>query len=181
MADLFGEWIPTKWINDVLKTVRECSRHTFIFLTKNPSCYWGFNFPGNCWLGATTDTRTNATTFIDNLAFMKNNKTFISAEPLLEDISINVENIIASWNCRVVDWIIIGALNSSNVPVPVSKGGTRREWVKNLILSAQRFKVPLFIKDSLLDMARTMCDDKHELDLPKFRQLPYLPGGSDLI
>ena len=53
MADLFGEWVPERWITAVLKIVLQCRQHTFIFLTKNPERYQFFNFPQNAWLGAT--------------------------------------------------------------------------------------------------------------------------------
>jgi protein gp37 len=156
MADLFGEWVPKEWIDAVLKTVRECPQHTFLFLTKKPSRYLEFDIPNNCWLGATTDTPTSSALRSEALTIAGNNNKFISAEPLLGDISGYVDY-------DGLDWIIIGSLNASNSPVPASRGGTHREWVTNLIKEAKG--IPVFIKDGLYDLYS---------DLPRLRGLPYL-------
>ena len=37
MADLFGEWVPDEWIDEVFKVCEEAPQHTYLFLTKNPS------------------------------------------------------------------------------------------------------------------------------------------------
>ncbi len=164
MGEMFGDWISDEWIYKILRIVRTCQRqHIFLFLTKNPKRYLEFKFPDNCWLGTTI---TNNHT----LAYKsKNESCFISCEPLLEDIK-------GEW-LKYQKWIIIGALNCNGKVVSPDKGGTQREWVRNLILTAQQFNVPLFIKDSLLEMVKNMVDDKYELDIQKFRELPYLKKG----
>jgi len=43
-GDLFGEWVPGEWIRAVLAVARQCSRHTFILLTKTPPPPSGFLF-----------------------------------------------------------------------------------------------------------------------------------------
>ncbi len=162
MGDLFGEWVPDDWINEVLDNTRFSLQHDFIFLTKNPGRYREFYFPKNCWLGASTDTSNHASTFTNNLSSEKRqNKTFISAEPLLEDVSKSVDY-------DAVDWIIIGGLNRSGKPVPAEKGGTSIEWVMNLIGEADSFKIPVFVKDGLCEPYPT---------LRKWRELPYLGKG----
>ncbi|MCG8515762.1 MAG: phage Gp37/Gp68 family protein, partial [Halanaerobiales bacterium] len=42
MADLFGDWVPESWINDVLNACHEACHHTYMFLTKNPKRYREF-------------------------------------------------------------------------------------------------------------------------------------------
>ena len=44
MADLFGRWVPTKWIVEVLDICREAPQHNYLFLTKFPVC--GTGSPG---------------------------------------------------------------------------------------------------------------------------------------
>ena len=39
MADLFGSWVPTKWIVDVLDACLAAPQHRYLFLTKNPKRY----------------------------------------------------------------------------------------------------------------------------------------------
>lgn len=63
MGDLFGEWVPQDWINEVIEACRKAPQHNYLFLTKNPIRYsiWrtekypdiDFAFGDNMWLGCT--------------------------------------------------------------------------------------------------------------------------------
>jgi protein gp37 len=166
MGDLFGEWVPNEWIMRVIRLATIFDKHTFLFLTKNPVNYLSFIFPKNCWIGASTDTASRASESCKDLRYYKNSqthieapiKTFISAEPLLEDIAEHVDY-------STLDWIIIGGLNQNGKPVPADRGGTRPEWVMNLITQAFNHNVPVFVKDGLCEAYPT---------LRKWRELPYL-------
>lgn len=150
MTDLFGDWVQNEFIENILQICRENERHAFLFLTKNSRRYKEFKFPDNCFLGVTV-TRPYSV-YIDG-----NNWNFISYEPLLENIRY----------CSMVGvkWIIIGALNKNGRIVKPEQGGTKAEWVYNLIEVATKHNVPVFIKDSLLN---------YYLHLPLLRELPYL-------
>ena len=152
MGDLFGEWVPTEWIDAVLETVEKCPRHTFLLLTKNPDMYPFIRFPNNCFLGATVTGKGDSS----RLGIMRKMGGFVSCEPLLGDIS--------GFTLEGLNWIIIGSLNSNNKPVHASKGGTHREWVTELIKQAHG-TIPIFIKDSLYELYP---------NLPRYRELPYL-------
>ena len=39
MADLFGDWVPDEWIDDVIKATQRALQHRYLFLTKNPERY----------------------------------------------------------------------------------------------------------------------------------------------
>ena len=39
MADLFGEWVPDEWIEEVFKACEAAPWHRYLFLTKNPVRY----------------------------------------------------------------------------------------------------------------------------------------------
>ncbi len=156
MAALFGVWVPTNWIDAVLETVEKCPQHTFIFLTKNPDMYPFITFPNNCWLGATVTGKGDSS----RIGIMRKRGGFVSCEPLLGDVS--------RFTLEDLSWIIIGSLNSSNGPIPVSKGGTRLEWVETIIESAEKLHIPIFIKDSLYRLYTGPAD------LPRLRELPYL-------
>lgn len=39
MADLFGEWVPDSWIEEVFAACEKASQHRYLFLTKNPGRY----------------------------------------------------------------------------------------------------------------------------------------------
>lgn len=169
MADLFGDWVPTEWIHAVLETVEKCPQHTFLFLTKNPDRYPFITFPDNCWLGATVTGKGDPS----RIGIMRKIGGFVSCEPLLGDVS--------RFTFDGLSWIIIGSLNSSNKPLPVSRGGTRREWVTELIKEAHGI-IPIFIKDSLYELYSGAASGLSETaELPRYRELPYLQGGLDLI
>lgn len=56
MADIFGEWIPDSWIEDVLYACAKHPQHNYLFLTKNPKRYTQYGVPsgkGNMWYGTT--------------------------------------------------------------------------------------------------------------------------------
>ncbi|MFR1061782.1 MAG: DUF5131 family protein [Enterocloster sp.] len=36
MADLFGEWVPDEWIEEVFEACDNAPQHNYLFLTKNP-------------------------------------------------------------------------------------------------------------------------------------------------
>src|SRR5690606_37459529 len=58
MGDLFGEWVPAKWIVEVIEAIKKSPSSNFLFLTKNPKHYYEFLdlYPGNVVLGATIET-----------------------------------------------------------------------------------------------------------------------------
>ena len=59
MADLFGRWVPTSWIVEVLDACRRAPQHRYLFLTKNPARYLELDHmallphESNFWYGST--------------------------------------------------------------------------------------------------------------------------------
>lgn len=39
MADLFGDWVPDSWIEEVFAACEKAPQHKYLFLTKNPQRY----------------------------------------------------------------------------------------------------------------------------------------------
>lgn len=140
MADLWGEWVPAKWIRAVLNVAIECERHTFIFLTKNPARYQEFGpFPNNVWIGATTRNQREYDHAWEVLPPIEAGTTFVSVEPMLGPVDLGGP---VPWK---PDWIIIGDLTRSGRPLERTEAG----WVTSLTADAQRFNIPVFHKDSL--------------------------------
>lgn len=42
MADLFGDWVPDEWINEIMKSIAKAPQHRYLFLTKNPERYYEY-------------------------------------------------------------------------------------------------------------------------------------------
>lgn len=148
MADLFGDWVPYSWINNVLGACLANPQHQYLFLTKNPARYedlfiyrkWIAPQP-NWWLGATFDTANNASTFRDHLWPLHEEgwHTWASAEPLLEDITEYME-----WK-DTIDWLVIGAMTG-----PGSKDRQPDfKWIESLTDGAIVHGMPVFHKQSL--------------------------------
>ena len=59
MADLFGRWVPTSWIVEVLDACHKAPQHRYLFLTKNPARYLELDHlallphESNFWYGST--------------------------------------------------------------------------------------------------------------------------------
>ena len=129
--DLFGEWIPDKWIFDIITKLQTYPQHTFLLLTKNPKRYASLTFRENFWIGQTiTDGR-------EELYFpMQYKISFLSIEPLLGEI----RRIIPPY-----DWIIIGALTGKDA----KRFPPKQEWIENILLQATEFNTPVFMKNNL--------------------------------
>ena len=133
MADLFGDWVPEQWIDDVFAACAEAPQHRYLFLTKNPKRYLELaekdKLPtdDNMWYGSTATD--------DNMPFFysEEHNTFVSVEPIQEEI--HPENTYA-------DWIIVGAEtgNRKGKIIP------QKEWI-DVFAS---LSVPVFMKDSLI-------------------------------
>ena len=138
--DLFGEWIPDKWIFDIITKLQNYPQHTFLLLTKNPTRYAKWTFRDNFWCGVTNTCGNNlGQKFAEIVIGFENKKnTFISFEPLLGDWG-DVPS-----NCK---WIIIGALTgwglNCNYNYP------REQWIRRLIEQADKLSVPIFMKNNL--------------------------------
>lgn len=116
MSDLFGEWIPKKWIENILIVAGQNRQHTFQFLTKNPKRYLEFEFPENCWLGTTIESAEYGNR-MKPFADIKNYK-FVSIEPLLSDFT--------GMNFDRFDLVIVGAMTGKNTIPP------KKEWINSI-------------------------------------------------
>jgi protein gp37 len=94
MGDLFGDWVPAKWIIEVIEATRRSPTSNFLFLTKNPKRYYEFLdlYPENVVLGVTIETNrdyevTEAPTTTERYKYMRDlpfkNKV-ISIEPIMD-------------------------------------------------------------------------------------------------
>lgn len=125
MTDLFGAWVEHGTIRSILHTCGYYNQHKYLFLTKNPSRYQEFVFPKNCWRGATITSKEQ----IDNVKYVD----FVSVEPLLADLG--------KYHFGNIKWLIVGGLT----PKPAH----RKEWVDTFVSWADRFGVPIFLKNNL--------------------------------
>jgi len=89
--ELFHDSIPDLWRKDIFAMVGQFPEHTHLFLTKQPQNLPQWSpFPSNCYVGVSA---TNQHQFDEAVKYLKEVEAtvkFISFEPLLERINIDL-------------------------------------------------------------------------------------------
>ena len=131
-----------RWVRDTLDKILEYPQHKFQFLTKFPKIYAQWYFHPNCWLGTTI---TKEDDFIKGIPYdfiVKGNITFLSIEPILEQIDPNLFNELN------INWVIIGAETGNRkgkvIPQPA--------WIDYIVDYCIKADIPIYLKDSLKDI-----------------------------
>lgn len=166
MADLFGDWVPDEWIQEVFQACEAAPWHRYLFLTKNPTrlckmanAYviqkWNAKhqkphdqtdeYEGvlplpvhdNWWFGSSLDN-ANARRFDGGFTW----NTFTSIEPLTEYMDMGLGSFGSD------KWTIIGAetWNRNGKVIP------KREWVENILKAASITSMKVFMKESIREL-----------------------------
>lgn len=143
MADLFGNWVPDGWIEDVFAACKKAPQHRYLFLTKNPVRYLRLLSAGklpeadNFWYGSTVTSQEDMYWWSDS------HNTFISIEPILERFTFDI-----NLQEQKVGWVIIGAMTGPGS----KKHRPEREWIENLSQDAKTADVPVLMKNSVVSI-----------------------------
>lgn len=110
MADLFGKWVPTEWIETVLEQVKNNPQWNFLFLTKFPIRMSEFEYPSNAWLGTTVDHQWAVERAEKAFRKLKsvgyNGIAWLSCEPMMERLTFT--------SLDMFDWVVIGGSSRSS-------------------------------------------------------------------
>jgi len=102
MSDLFHEDVPLDFIRSVFDTMKRADWHTFQILTKRPDQTLALAnrlpWPRNVWMGVSVENQ-RWTTRIDALRLVPAAVRFLSCEPLLGPVDLDL---------RGIDWVIVG-------------------------------------------------------------------------
>lgn len=143
MADLFGAWVPDEWIESVFAECLAAPQHNYIFLTKNPARYIQLAKAGklpqhnNFWYGSSVTGPHDEYSWFDEKYHW-----FLSVEPLLENLGEMSETSLKP------EWIIIGAETGRRA----GKVVPALEWIESIVNQCRKYKIPVFMKDSLADI-----------------------------
>jgi protein gp37 len=141
MGDLFGDWVPVEWIEEVFKACEAAPQHTYMFLTKNFLKASDFRYRDNWWIGRTItnkeDSRELCTGDPWNIDRIHRANHFLSIEPLLGDVEY-LKYYLYSFK-----WVIIGAQTGPGAKPP------KPEWVQSIIDQCRVAGVPVFLKSNL--------------------------------
>ena len=174
MTDLFGAWVPTRWIVEVLDACLAAPQHNYLFLTKNPQRYLELDKVAllprrdNFWYG-TTATEEGQTYF-----FSDQHKTFVSVEPMTGPLHPGEDGLLT-------DWVIVGAETGPRKDKVIPE----RAWVEDLLDACRGEGVPLFMKGNLAGAwgeiwsrsCRRNCGGDNDYSFRYSHSLHRRPGG----
>lgn len=168
MGEMFGDWIPDMWIDQIFTTIKVCPHHAFQLLTKQPQNLIRWSpFPENCWVGVTATNTEMAAEAGFWLRDVKATVKFVSFEPLLERTPVHFPDFISD-DVKGIGWVIIGSCTGTMVEMawlggkyldltlmPYNNRWTAQpkiEWVQEIVEAADKAGVPVFLKDNLTDL-----------------------------
>ncbi len=146
MTDWFQPGMEKGHIHRMLNTVENNPKHQFLLLTKRPyrmsRLSWKRPFPENLATGVTVENNEVLEERLFQLELTRSEFKFISFEPLLEDVSQQLEKYFTDyeWLVNIPNWAIIGGESGQGCR-PMNP-----QWVANLINILESHSIPVFFK-----------------------------------
>jgi protein gp37/ParB-like chromosome segregation protein Spo0J len=161
MADLFGKWVPTEWIEAVLQQAWDNPQWNFLFLTKFPIRMAEFEYPPNTWIGTTVDTQYAVEraekAFTKVRASGYKGVAWLSCEPMMEKLTFT--------SLEMFDWVVMGGASKST---QTQEFRPPFDWIVHLWMQAKALDLPVYMKTNL------WLDDAHKgIEVPnRVREYP---------
>lgn len=134
MSDLFHDDVPDEYIRRVFDTMAAAHWHTFQVLTKRPERAAAMSavlpWASNVWMGTSVENQ-RFTKRVDHLRLTAAHVKFLSCEPLLGRLTLNLTGI---------DWVIVGG-ESGHGARPM-----RADWATSIRDQCVQQKVAFFFK-----------------------------------
>lgn len=139
MTDLFHEMVSYPLIGQVFESIENCWWHVFQILTKRPdrmAAYTRRNWlpayqPQFIWLGTSCENQKTADERIPILREVPAAVRFLSVEPLLEPIELDLTGI---------QWVIVGGESGPNRrPMEIA-------WLRSIVEQCSIAGVPVWVK-----------------------------------
>jgi len=169
MADIFGRWVPSEWIESVFEAVRENPQWNFLFLTKFPKRMAEFDIPDNAWMGTSVDCQARVKAAEEGFSNVSAGVRWLSVEPMLEPLVFD--------KLHQFDWVVIGgASRSSQTPAWIPP----MDWLVDLHKQARDAGCKIYYKDNLglpdeLRLREFPWENRKERLLPDaFKYLPSI-------
>lgn len=161
MSDLFGIDVPEIWTRNILEAIDQCQDWRFYLLTKQPQNLPKWSpFPDNCWVGVTATKWLQMSDAIGYLSTTEAKVKFISFEPLLERMELDMmQKMLLPMAAH---WLIIGAQTKPYKPPKI-------EWVQEIVGAADKAGIAVFLKDNLSPLLESELDNKFLI-----KDMPYL-------
>ena len=137
MSDLFHEEVPFHFVREVFQVMEANPRHTYQVLTKRPARMLEFAdtrsqaWPDQVWIGVSVENQYWADKRIPLLKSVPARVRFLSCEPLLRPVDLDLEGI---------HWVIAGG-ESGHRSRPMDPS-----WVQDIRDQCIAARVPFFFK-----------------------------------
>ncbi|RIK09834.1 MAG: hypothetical protein DCC49_05070 [Acidobacteria bacterium] len=134
MSDLFHRDVPVTFIRDVFQVMRATPQHSYQVLTKRSRRLARLadqlDWPANLWMGVSVESQ-RYTFRVDHLRSVPSTVRFLSAEPLLGPVILDLDGI---------DWVIAGGESGAGAR-PVEGA-----WLRSLRDQCGQSGTPFFFK-----------------------------------
>jgi len=138
MSDLFGQWVPTAWIEATIEMAKRNPRWNFLTLTKFPQRAADFDFPRNWWMGTTVDAQSRVANAEKAFAKIKCGTKWLSVEPLLQSLKFK--------RLDLFQWIVIGGASAST---KTPAWFPEFDWISDLHQDARQAGLKIYHKTNL--------------------------------
>jgi protein gp37 len=138
MADLFGKWVPQKWIDAVFEQIVAAPQWEFLCLTKFPQRLAKLEWPANVWAGTTVDKQHRVDLAQRHFDGVTAGVKWLSCEPLLQPLKFD--------SLKMFDWVVIGASTGSRHAEPFAPPF---DWVVDLYQQARAAGCRIYLKHNL--------------------------------
>lgn len=163
MSDLFHRDVPLWYIQKVFEVMNKTPHHTYQILTKRPErlsiLRRYLNWTPNIWIGVSIENQQQ-TERIELLRLVPAQIRFLSCEPLLEPLELNL---------RGIHWVIAGGESGPNAR-PCDQ-----HWIVSIVRQCYQQKVPVFVKQlgsrSLVDTRVVKLVDRKGADMSEWPTL----------
>lgn len=140
MSDLFHEGVSDNYIGKVIEVMLAANWHTYQVLTKRPKRmadllrgkFKSAAEADHIWWGVSVEDKRYGLPRIAELRRSKARRTFLSVEPLLENLG--------KMNLKGIEWVIVGG-ESGHGARPL-----KEEWVWNVQKQCEAVQIPFFFK-----------------------------------
>ena len=145
MSDLFHENLDGEHLKAIFDVMNEANHHIYYILTKRPifardiSDTYGLEWGEHIWMGVSVENNYNE----QRLRILRDipaKHRFLSAEPLLEDISFLLEPHL-KW----LEWVIVGGESGTEYEHQKARP-MQPIWAQKIGLACNRRNVPFFFK-----------------------------------
>ena len=151
LADVFDEEVPDRWRIILFDLITQTQNLDWLLLTKRPEKAksffdeYGFNedngFFKNVWIGTSVENQKTANERIPILAQIPAKFRFLSCEPLLENVDLNLQEYQRhpeyAWG---IDWVIVGGESGNDAR------HMNIDWVRSIKDQCLEYDVSFFFK-----------------------------------